>query len=318
MSKEVRIGLLVAVSVLVFFAGLYFLKGSSLFSNEYQYHAFYDNVQGLQPSAVVQIKGLQVGKVSDILLNRESLEKPIEVVISINKRTRLPRGTIAKLTSMDLLGTKGISLELGNASELVEDDEKLPSTVEGGIVDQLSAQASPLLQDLRQVVNNVDSVLRSVNAILNTRTRTELQMSVTALHQTMDNFNRISQQLNGKSMALGHAIDNAEKFTGTLARNSDNLNQTLGNLRKTTDQLAAAPLRQTIEHVDSLAASLQLIANKMNGSQGSLGLLVNDTALYHNLNNTVAELGRLSADLKAHPSRYINLTIFGRKNRDRN
>ncbi|MBS1630767.1 MAG: MCE family protein [Bacteroidetes bacterium] len=317
MSKEVRIGLMVALSVLVFFAGLYFLKGSSLFSNEYEYYAFYDNVQGLQPSAAVQIKGLQVGKVSDILLNREHFDAPIEVVISINKRTRLPRGTVAKLTAMDLLGTKGISLELGNAPDLVEDGGKLPSTVEGGIVDQLSAQASPLLQDLRKVVNNVDSVLSSVNAILNTRTRNELQMSVTALHQTMDNFNRISQQLNGKSVALGKAIDHAELFTRTLAHNSDNLDKTLGNLRKASDQLAAAPLKQTIEHIDSLASGLQLIADKMNSRQGSLGLLVNDTALYSNLSNTVAELGRLSADLKAHPSRYINLSIFGRKNRDR-
>lgn len=315
MSKEMRIGLLVAAAVLIFFAGFYFLKGSSIFSPEYEYRAYYDNVQGLQPSASVQIKGLQVGKVSRIVLNRDDLDKPIEVVISISKKTRLPRGTVAKLTSIDLLGTKGITLELGNSGELVEDDEKLPSSVEGGIVDKISVEVTPLLQDVRKVVNSIDSVLMSVNDIFNAQARADLQMSIAALHTTMDNFSVISNRLNGKSEALAHVIENADKITSNLARNNDNIDRTLSNLRSTTDKLAAAPLREAIENVDGVAANLKAIAQKINNNEGSLGQLVNDKLLYQNLCRTVDDLGKLSADLKAHPSRYINITIFGRKAR---
>src|SRR6187402_283294 len=182
MSKEARIGLLVGTSILVFFAGFYFLKGSNIFSREYEYHAFYENVQGLQPSAAVQIHGLQVGKVTEINLNRSQLNSKIEVVIAISKKTRLPVGTVAKLTSLDLLGTKGITLDLGTSADLVEDEAQLPAAVEGGIVDKISVEVTPLLQDVRKVVNSIDSVLNSVNQIFSPQARSDLQQSIASLH----------------------------------------------------------------------------------------------------------------------------------------
>jgi phospholipid/cholesterol/gamma-HCH transport system substrate-binding protein len=313
MSKEARIGLLVAISILVFFAGFYFLKGSNLFSREYEYHAFYDNVQGLQPSAAVQIHGLQVGKVTDIILNRAQLGSPIEVVIAISKKTRLPRGTVAKLTSLDLLGSKGITLDLGTSSELVNDDEKLPSAVEGGLIDKISVEVSPLLVDVRKVVNNIDSVLTSVNQIFSPQARADLQQSIAALHVAMDNFSGVSSKLNRQGDALAHAIQNADQITTNLARNNENIDKTLSNLRTTTDNLSKAPINEAIRNVDEMAANLKDIVRKINANEGSLGLLVHDKDLYTNLNKTLEEFSKLSADLKAHPSRYINLTIFGRK-----
>jgi phospholipid/cholesterol/gamma-HCH transport system substrate-binding protein len=313
MSKEARIGLMVAISILVFFAGFYFLKGSNIFSREYEYHAYYDNVQGLQPSAAVQIHGLQVGKVTDIILNRSQLGSPIEVVIAISKKTRLPRGTVAKLTSLDLLGSKGITLDLGTSGELVEDDEKLPSAIEGGIVDKISVEVSPLLRDVRKVVNNIDSVLTSVNDIFSVQARTDLQQSIAALHVAMDNFGSVSMKLNRQGDALAHAIGNADRITSNLANNNENIDKTLGNLKLTTDKLAQAPINEAVKNIDAMASNLNEVSRKINNNEGSLGLLVNDKELYNNLNGTLAELSKLSADLKAHPSRYINLTIFGRK-----
>ena len=60
-SKEARIGLLVAGAILIFFAGFYFLKGANIFSGENQYYVYYNDVQGLQASSPVQIKGLSKG-----------------------------------------------------------------------------------------------------------------------------------------------------------------------------------------------------------------------------------------------------------------
>jgi phospholipid/cholesterol/gamma-HCH transport system substrate-binding protein len=311
MSNEARIGLLVGAAIVVFFVGFFFLKGSNIFSGEYEYRAYYDNVQGLQPSAAVQIHGLQVGKVSEIRLNTKELEKKVEVIIVISKKTRLPMGTVAKLNSLDLLGTKGITLELGTSSDVVENDAQLPSAVEGGIVDRISVEVTPLLQDVRKVVNTIDSVLTSVNDIFSPEARANLQNSVAALHTTMDNFSGLSSKLNGQSDALAHVIQNADKITTNLA--NGNLDKTLANLRTTSDKLAAAPLDQAIRNVDDMALSLKNVVGKIDRNEGSLGMLVNDKQLYNNLTTTVGDLGRLSADLKAHPRRYVNLTIFGRK-----
>lgn len=315
MTKEARIGLLVAISVLVFFAGFYFLKGSNIFSSSYTYHAYYDDVQGLQPSAPVQIHGLKVGKVADILLNKQQLDGKVEVVLEISKKTRLPKGTIAKLTSLDLLGTKGIALDLGNSSELMDDDGQLPTTVEGGLMDNLSVEVTPLLQDVRKMVNNIDSVLNSVNEIFSPQARADLQNTISALHTTMESFKGLAGKLDGQSDAIARVVQNADKITGNLAKNNDNIDKTLTNLKNTTDKLAQAPIQEAVKKVDDVAANLNDIVGKINRNEGSMGLLINDKALYENLTKTVTELGNLSADLKAHPTRYINLTIFGRKAR---
>ena len=310
LSREARIGLLVAISILVFFAGFYFLKGSNVFSREYTYYAYYDNVEGLQPSAAVQIKGLQVGKVTEIHLNGGD---KVMVAIAISKKTRLPQGTVAKLTSLDLLGTKGITLDLGTSTEFVEDETKLPSTVEGGMIDKISVEVTPLLQDVRKVVNNIDSVLVSVNSIFSDKARVDLQNSIAALHVSMENFSSLSGRLNGQSAALAHVIQNADKITTNLASNNENIDATLRNLRTTTDKLSKASIDAMVNNVDKAALNLNGIMQKINSGEGSMGMIVNDKTLYNNLTTTLAELTRLSADLKAHPSRYINLTIFGRK-----
>ena len=308
-SKEARIGLLVAISVVILFVGFYLLKGSNIFSKEYEYYAYYADVQGLQPSAAVQIHGLQVGKVSEIHLSADS----VIVTISINKKTRLPVGTIAKLTSLDLLGTKGISLDLGRSQAYADGGSLLHTEVEGGIIDKISVEVTPLLSDVRRVVGHVDSVLIAVNGIFSDQARADLQQSVAALHVSMNNLQGITGKVNGQSEALAHVITNADKITTNLAGNNANIDATLKNLKATTDKLSRAPIEETVRNLDNASNTLNDLLRKINNNEGSLGLLVNDKGLYTNLNKTLEEFTKLSADLKSHPSKYINLTIFGRK-----
>lgn len=300
---------MVAVSIIVLFAGFYLLKGSNIFSKEYEYYAYYANVQGLQPSAAIQIHGLQVGKVSEIHLSGDS----VIVTLAINKKTRLPQGTVAKLTSLDLLGTKGISLDLGRSQAIVEDGSMLHSDVEGGIIDKISVEVTPLLTDVRKVVSHVDSVLIAVNGLFSDQTRADLQQSIAALHVSMNNLQGITGKVNRQSDALAHVITNADKITTNLANNNANIDATLKNLKTTTDKLSRAPIEETVRNLDEASTKLKEILRKVDNNEGSLGLLVNDKKLYNNLTNMLEELSKLSADLKSHPSKYINLTIFGRK-----
>ncbi len=309
-SKEARTGLMVAGSVLILFAGFYFLKGSNVFSNEYVYYAYYDNVGGLQPSAAVQMKGLQVGKVSEIKLNGK---EKVRVAISINKKTRVPVGTLANLTSLDLLGTKGISLDLGNGSEMIDDEGTLPSAVEGGMLDKISVEVTPLLQDVRVVVNHVDSVLLAVNEIFSQQTRDDLQKSISALHVSMDHFSNLSNALDRQSGTIEKVIGNANKITGNLANNSENIDKVLKNLRTTTDNLSQAQISETVGKLNKMADELGQVSRKLNEGQGSLGMAINDKQMYNEINTTLKSLSDLAADLKSHPTRYINLTVFGRK-----
>jgi phospholipid/cholesterol/gamma-HCH transport system substrate-binding protein len=310
LSKEARIGLLVSIAIIVFFAGFYFLKGSNLLSGEHEYYAYYENVQGLQASSPILIKGMQVGRVSDIHLDENG---KVKVTLSVKKKMNIPKATVANLISTDLLGTKGISLELSNSSQLAENEETLPSAIEGGIIDAVSAEITPLLQDLRHAVGTLDTLLQGVSGVLDDKARANLQASLANLDVTTKNFSQLSGKLNGESARLASVIRNADDITGNLARNNARVENILKYTELTTEQLSRAQIEPTLAELKTTANQLQGIMTKINSNEGSLGLLVNDKGLYTNLQATLQSANSLLADVEQHPTRYINVTIFGRK-----
>ena len=311
-SKEARIGLLVAMAILILITGFYFLRGSNLFSRENTYFCYFNNIQGLQASAPVQIKGFGVGRVGAIKLDG----KKVKVTISVSKKQSIPEGTVAKLASADLLGSKVISLELGNSAVAVKNEGVLPTTVEGGIIDNLSTEISPLIKDIRLVISRLDTTVISINGILNEETQTRLNSSIASLETTMNNFSQLSQRLNNESAQMQSIISNANSITANLADNNSRISNILRHAETTTDQLSRAPIEGTVKDLQTAANQLQGVIQKINSNQGSLGMLVNDKVLYINLTNSLNTMNKLMADLQAHPSRYINVTIFGKKRKD--
>jgi phospholipid/cholesterol/gamma-HCH transport system substrate-binding protein len=286
------------------------LKGANLFSGENEYYVYYDDVQGLQPSASVQVKGLGVGRVSKIELNGGG---KVKVMLAISKKVKVVQGSSATLTTADLLGTKVIRLNLGTGVAELEDETVLPGTVEGGMLDNISVEITPLIQEVRHVVAVLDTVVVGIDQMLNPVTRQRLSNSVASLDITMRNFSQLSDKLNRESAALASIIRNTNSFTGNLANNNQQINQIIRNADATIDQLSKAPINQTVQDLNQTIAQLQGVVNKVNDNHGSLGMLVNDKQLYTNLTESLKTLNLLLADVNAHPSRYINVTIFGKK-----
>lgn len=312
MSKEVRIGILVGSAILIFFAGFYFLKGANIFSPENEYICHFDNVQGLQASAAVQVKGMAVGRVSEIKL----INNKVRVTLSVSKKVKLNEGTVAKLGSADILGTKVINLEIGAGLKELDNKAELPTKVEGGILDNLSVELSPLIGDVRHAVGKLDTALLSINQILNDSTKQRLNSTIASLDLTMKNLKDFSGSLNAKSGELGSVIDNANSFTSNLSQNNEKISAIIDNAKTTTDNLSKAPIQQTVKDVQAAADELRDVIAKINNNEGTLGMAVNDKQLYNNLTETLKTLNSLMADLQSHPSRYINVTIFGKKRKD--
>ncbi len=312
-SKEARIGLLVSIALLTFFAGFYFLKGANLFSGENEYYAYYDDVLGLQPSSAVQIKGLSVGRVSAIELTDSGR---VKVTMAVSKKVLLPQGSSANLASADLLGTKVIALTLGTGTQALPDESTLPGGIEGGLLDNLSSEISPLIQDVRKVVSTLDTVLMGVHEMMGPDTRAKLSSSVASLDATMSNLSALSGKLNRESENMASIIRNTNSITENLANNNAQISNIIRNTDSISNQLASAPIQQAFQDLQSTTHEIQGIINKINSNQGSLGMLVNDKELYNNLSTSLKTLDALMADINKHPSRYINVTIFGRKNKD--
>lgn len=310
LSKEARIGLLVTISLVVLFAGFYFLKGANIFSGEKVYYCFYDNVQGLQTSSNVQIRGLNVGRVAHTQLVDG---KGVKVEIALSKKIDLPQGTVANLASADLLGTKIIRLDLGNGPGIIESGGTLPTATEGGLMDNISTEVTPMLRDIRGMVAILDSVLGGVNNIVNDQNQKALSNSLASLETTTDNFKKLSNALGKESGEITSIVHNANSITGNLAANNDKIKNIINNVNGFSGQLSNAPINQTLSDLQHTTSELQGIINKINTDQGTLGRLVNDKGLYNNLDSTLGSLNLLMADIKAHPSRYINVSIFGKK-----
>jgi len=310
LSREAKIGILVTVSLIIFFFGFYFLKGSSIFADNKEYYCFYGDAQNLQNSAAVQIRGLTIGRVSGTKLVEG---KGVLVTISVGKNVDIPKGTIAALTSLDFItGTKMIRLDLGNGA-LTKPGDTLSTTEEPGIIDNISDQMTPLIRSLRQTVSSLDTAIAGINVIAGAENRQVISDAIKAVKITADNLSAISANLNHENTEISGIVHNTNTFTATLANSSDTLHHLINNLNSVSNQVANAPIQKTLAELETTTAQLRDVMTKVNNNQGSMGLLVNDKNLYNNLTSSLSSLDKLLADLKAHPKRYINVSIFGGK-----
>jgi len=310
-KNELKIGIMVVVAIVLLVLGLNYLKGKNIFSSENEYYTYYDNVQGLQESAIVQLNGLGIGKVSEVTLQPD---KRIKVMFTVDKDVKIPAGSIAKLAANDLIsGTKVISLRLSDSSRYLKDDDFIQGEGSEGLLDNLSETVSPLVGSVQNTIITLDTLLSSVNSIVNGQTRQHLNQSFASLDTALRQFATLAKVLNQQSQNLAGVIENANNITGNLASNNEKINTTFTNLEAFSNSLSAADIQKTLQDLQAAADQLKSFMTKVNDNNGTLGMLVTDKQLYHNLTSTLSSLDILLDDVKKHPAKYINISVFGRK-----
>jgi len=121
--------------------------------------------------------------------------------------------------------------------------------------------------------------------------------------------------LNNQSGALSHSLTNLDSFTRNLASNNDKITSMLSNIDKTTENLSKADIDGAINNLKGAVEKLDGVMAKINSNDGTLGALINSKDMYNNLNNTVRSLNILMDDLRTHPKRYVNISVFGKKDK---
>ena len=313
LSKEARIGLLVTISLVIFFIGFYFLKGADIFSNEREYYCYYNNVDGLLNSANVQIKGLNVGHVAHMQLENG---KGVRVSIMVDKSIALPEGSVASLQSLDLLGTKIITIAPSNGPGILPKGAELVTEKQGGIVDNVTAELTPRLQEMKGTIVELDTALAGINDVVGEENQKVITAALKSIKATADNMAALSAALGNESGEISSILHNLNSITTNLAKNNDTVKMIMANVNNVTRQLSNAPIQQTFASLQSVSAQLHDVMTKINNGEGSLGKMVNDKALYDNLTKSLHSLDSLMGDVNAHPHRYINVAIFGGKKKD--
>ena len=309
-SKEVKIGLLATIALITFFAGFYFLKGADIFSNDRGYFCIYENVEGLQKAAVIQVNGLNVGHISAMSLIQG---KGVKVTLDISKGLELPEGTIARISSSDIMGTKIIVLVPGKGPGTLKPGAELKAEREGGMLDNVSSELTPRLKELKTTISTIDTTLTGVNELMNAQNQREISEALHAVNVTAHNLADLTNDLKKETVEINTMIHNASSITANLAKNNDTINHILTNVNSITNHLNNTHIEKMVEDIRATLNEYKEIADKINNSKGSAGMLVNNKDLYINLNNAIRSLDSLETDMKAHPGRYISLSFFGRK-----
>lgn len=294
LTKEVKIGLTGVIALAMLFVGINFLKGINLFQSSQSYYVSFKNAKGLAKSSPVYADGYNIGIVSNILYNYNEPGKVI-VEIQVDNNLRIPKGSSAELIS-EMLGGCTMNLLLANNPR----ERYAPGdTIVGNETSGLMDQAATLVPQVEQVLSKVDTLLTSLNRLA----------ADPNLAQILQNTQTLTQSLNQSTTELNRLLStDVPQLARTFNLAGTNLAELTGNLKQLNFQA-------TLDKVDTTLDNVELMTAKLNRTDNSLGLLLNDTLLYSNLNSTVGSANNLLIDLKDHPKRYVHFSLFGKKDK---
>jgi phospholipid/cholesterol/gamma-HCH transport system substrate-binding protein len=311
-NNETRVGVLAAFAIALLIIGYNFLKGNSIFSSETILYAKYSRVDGLGTSKPVLVNGFQIGRVDQLELMADG---SILATLKIKDEYKIPVNTIARLESTDLLGGKAIVMVLGNSTEYAADGFTLNTNVERGIMESVQ----PVQKKAEQIIAKMDSVLTSVNTILNPNFQQNVEKSFTSISATLASLESTSKKVDllvgSESSKLSNILSNVESISVNFKNNGAKIDAVLNNLTTTTDKMAALNFKQTVDNANKAMSDLQLMIADIKAGKGSIGKLINDEQMYQNLNNASKNLDALMIDLKANPKRYVHFSVFGKNNK---
>ncbi len=305
LSREIKTGIIVIGGVLLFILGFSYLKSSPLFDDSKTLYAIYPHVQGLQTGTPVSINGLSVGTVNDI--RRLDNKGNLVVTFSVNNEFSFSKNSTAELYDTGIIGGKGLQIiPVFDASSLAQSGDTLITLTRPGLTELAQQKLTPLFKKFESAVTDADSVLLNVNEVLDTKTKKDLQKAITGLSNLMVSLESsgavLNRLLKSNEKKLDSSLTNFETLTSNFAKLSDSLNN--------------AGLGRTLASLEGTVANLDKLMAKIEGGEGTMGALMNNKELYNNLNNASKELDLLLQDFRLNPKRYVNVSVFGKKQKD--
>ena len=305
LSKEVKTGILAIGAILLLIFGYSFLKGTNIFNKHREFFVKYQNVEGLANSAPVTINGLTVGKVKKIGFANE--KGGLVVQFSVEKDFDFSRNSIVRIYSTGLIGGKALGIfPEYDAANLAVSGDTLRGEIEDGMMTAMTKALGPLEKKVNNTLATVDTLMLNVNDIVDEKTRENLREAIASLNNTLNSFSGIADNLNGI------LSENDEKLNRTFS----NLDVMAENFAKLSDSLAQLDTGKLVTDMQDVISKLDAIAIGLENGDGSMGKLLKDDQLYDNLEGAAKQLEQLLQDLKLNPKRYVNISVFGKKQKE--
>ena len=319
-TKELKIGVVVTAAIGLFIYGFNYLKGSNLFSHKYVLYAVYPEIDGLIEANPLLINGFKVGQINDISLTQDKTGKySVLVKFLLTEDVQIPKHSIARAVSSDLLGSKAVEIIYSKEAEFVQSGDTLMAESEEGIKTAVSKQLAPLQKKAEGLISSMDSVMTVVSGILNNKTRDNLDKSFESIKKAIQSLEKTAYRLDdlmaSEKVKISAILTKLNNLATVLDNDKGKIDNIITNFSSMSDSLAKSQLKGAVDNAEKTLKELSSIMAQINSGNGTIGKLIKNDSLYTNLNNASADLDKLLLDLKARPGRYIHISVFGSKDR---
>ncbi len=301
MSKEIKIGLLAVVSLLILYFGFNFLKGQDFLSPTNSYYVFYKDVNGLTSSNLVLIDGYNVGMVGDMEIHQGS-KTSILVELQIKKKITIGKDAVAILVDTDLLGGKAIRVLPGDIRNPAEPDDTLSGEIQKSLAEEFKDRAMPVVQSFDTTILGINEFFTDYSALSDN------------LKAAINNFRTLTYNLNQLTIdnrnTLKSTMSNLDSVSRELSIAVAEFNSLGRKLNTMADSLDPEEVAASVRAMRANLESLQVITQRMANGEGTLGRLSKEDSLYRHLNLVLQDLDSLLVDLKENPKRYVRLSLF--------
>jgi phospholipid/cholesterol/gamma-HCH transport system substrate-binding protein len=302
-TREIKTAILVLTSILLFIWGYSFLKGKDLFNSYKTFFVEYTNVEGLAPSAAVTVNGLVIGKVKTITISDAGT---LLVELQLNTDFPISKTSTATIYEGSLIGGKQVAIHPNFKDKTIaESGDYLVGNSQASLVDSLGEKLSPVAAKVEKVLTSADQLIAGFNAVLDAKGQENLKKTLAELSETMAQFHKVSLSANSI------LDENKGQLKGVVS----NFNKVSSDFSKISDSLNKADLGKTVRNLNAALGKVDGLMRDLDSGKGTMGKLLKDEALYKNLEKTSKELELLLQDVRLNPTRYVNVSVFGKKNK---
>ena len=301
MKKELKIGTFAVVVMIVSFFMINYLRGEDIFNREIEVVSEFSDLQGLVASAPVYIKGYKAGKVKDV--EYDSSDASFDVVCSILKDFNIPKDSRMTIYSMDIMGSKGIRIDLGTDSEYVADGDVLQPAYEAGLMDDLASSVVPLIDKLNNTLDSLSVTVSGVNEMLSADNRDAVSRTLIHLERTLANVSRLSSSINGKSAEIETVISNLVSLSAKL----DTLAEGAGSAVNEATTFVETLNRTDVE---GLVKSFNDVLESLQDPDGTIGKLFVDNSMYSSVEQLLSDIDSLIQKIQENPKKYLRISVF--------
>jgi phospholipid/cholesterol/gamma-HCH transport system substrate-binding protein len=312
-SKYVKLGFLVVVSLVILFWGLSYLKGNDIFKTSNYYYVVYNRIDGLLESNKVTMNGYQIGQVKNISFDPENTGNLI-VTLMVDASFQIPVNSVAQIVSSDIMGTRSIKMGLSTEDTFYQTNDTIPGAIESDLKEQVSLQVLPIKNKAEQLLGTIDSAITVLTVIFNEDAQKNLSESFENINKTIENAEKITSDLaevmSTEKVTIKNTLSNIEELTNFLNSNTAELEKTLKNLSTFSDTLSQVQVTPIINNISMASDQILSLLEKLNNTENTAGLLLNDDQLYLEVTALTQNLSSLLKDVQENPKRYVQFSAI--------